>query len=165
MNVLPISNLIFAILNVLLVIYIFWYLIVRYFIPGLRSGLKAHEQQLVHEQQAYDKTLLEYEAIKRQRSVYDIQAQQLLILIDRWNKVIEQEKQQATIEQHMRSTIIREYMQRRQEYHHLRRIQDYVFERAYQTAHIELQKKYASQAEGKQHIHAIIQALEGNSHG
>jgi len=165
MNVLPISNLIFSFLNMLLIVYIFWHLITRYFIPGLRSALKVHEQQLINEQQTYDKTLLEYESIKRQRSVYDVQAQQLLILLDQWHRTIEQERQQALKEQQERITTINEYMHTRQEYRHLQRVQNYVFEQAYEQAHQQLQKKYTSQTTGKEQIHAIIQSLKGDSHG
>lgn len=165
MSVLPVSNLVFTVLNVMLILYLFWYLVTRYLIPGLRSGLKAHEQQLINEQQIYDKTLLEYESIKRQRSLYDVQAQQLLTLLDRWHKTIEQEKQRTIKEHQERTKAIHEYMHTRQEYRHVKQMQDYVFERAYEQAHEKLQKKYALQKVGKEEVHAIIETLKGKSHG
>lgn len=165
MSVLHISNLVFTALNVLLILYLFWYLVTRYLIPGLRSGLKAHEQQLINEQQAYDKTLLEYESIKRQRSLYDVQAHQLMTLLDRWHKTIEQEKQQAVKEQQERTKNIHDYLHTRQEYRHLKQTQDYVFERAYEQARNKLQEKYALPSTGKEQIHAIIESLKGKSHG
>lgn len=165
MNVLLISNHLFTVLNILLILYIFWYLVTRYLIPGLRSGLKAHEQQLINEQQTYDKTLLEYEALKRQRSLYDVQAKQLLSLLDQWHKTIERERQRAIKEQQDREHVINEYMHARQEYRHLQRVQNYVFTHAYKQAHKKLQEKYATQAAGKEQIRAIIQSLKGGTYG